>query len=237
MRVCYDLSRRVAGFDFFLWLVLQKAFGATRISVDRSNPKTDKWPLHIVQRRIDSIIMPGPALVGLPCGDGKWGNELSRGDQHDVVQQCLAGVKLPPLKSVLPAGKARYTVTLRTTQRSPGRNSDDLVWRDFAAEIGACVIPDYDDEPIGLHERMALYAGAEQNFFVTNGPSILCLLSEYPAMCFDCQHGSLAHLGLEYGAPYPFMRPQHQQIYETPTPEAIRRHFEAWLKSKEGVSA
>lgn len=237
MRACYRMHTRAAGFDFFLWLVLQKALGATRIEIDRRNPKIDKWPRHIVERRIDSIIMPGPALAGLPCTEGEWGKELSHGDQFDVVQRCLGGLKLPPLATVLPPGKARYTVTLRTTQRNPGRNSDEQVWRDFAAEIGAQVIEDYDVKPIHLHERMALYAGAEQNFFVTNGPSILCLLSEYPAMCFDCQHGSLVHLGLPYGAPYPFMRPQHQQIYEPPTPEALRWHFEAWLNRKERVES
>ena len=233
MRVCYDTSKRIAGFDFFLWLVVQKALGATRVEIDRRSPKTDKWPRAIVQRRIDSIIMPGPALAGLPCTEGEWGKELTFGDQHDVVARAQAGLQLQPLQTVLPPGRERYTVTLRTTQRNPGRNSEELTWRAFAAEIGARVIPDYDEEPIELHERMALYAGADMNFFVTNGPSILCLLSEYPAMCFDLQHGGLSHLGVPQGQGYPFLKPQHQQIYESPTPENIRRHFKAWLESRE----
>ncbi len=117
---------------------------------------------------------------------------------------------------------------MRNTQRSPTRNSDEKTWREFAAEIGARVIPDYEDEPIHLHERMALYAGAEMNFFDTNGPIILCFMSEAPAMGFDVHQSPPTKSGVPYGERYPFCLDQHFQIYEPPTAEVIRRHFYEW---------
>jgi hypothetical protein len=140
------------------------------------------------------------------------------------------GLQIPRLKSVLPPGKERYTVTLRNFDRFPTRNSREADWRTFAAEIGALVIPDYEVEPIGLHERMALYAGAEMNFFVTNGPVMLCFLSEYPAMGFDVQNSPPK--GVEKFGQYPFLLPQHRQIWEPDTIENIRKHFEAWRKGR-----
>lgn len=233
MKALYDLNQRIAGFDFYPWLVMQAAHGATEIVFDTRMPKLDKWPLETVMRRFESILWPGPALLGLPCSIGTQGKQLAPYHQKDLVRLVNEGMEVPRLKSVLPPGKERYTVTLRRTQRSPGRNSREEDWRSFASEIGARIIEDYDVEPIHLHERMALYAGAEMNFFVTNGPVMLCFLSEYPAMGFDVQASPMVNLGVPFGEPYPFLLPQHRQIYEADTLENIRKHFEAWKREKE----
>ena len=229
MKALYQLSNKIACFDFYAWLVMQAQAGATEIVFDKSNPKTDKWPRETVLRRFESILWPGPLLLGLKCSIGTVGAQLAPYHQRDLIRLARAGVKFPRLKSVLPPGKERYTVTLRKTGRSPDRNSNEPEWRRFAAEIGARVIPDYDDYPIALYERMALYAGAEMNFFCANGPSILCFLSEYPAMLFDAQNSTLTSSGLPLGEKYPFCLPQHFMVYEPPTMEAVHRHFEAWL--------
>lgn len=229
MKALYSLSTKIACFDFYAWLVMQAAYGATEIVFDKANPKTAKWPRDVVLRRFESILWPGPLLLGLKCSIGTVGVQLAPYHQRDLIRLSRAGVQFPRLKSVLPPGKERYTVTLRNTGRSPDRNSNEAEWRKFAAEIGAHVIPDYDDYPIPLYERMALYAGAEMNFFCANGPSILCFLSEYPAMLFDAQNSTLTSSGLPLGEKYPFCLPQHFMVYEPPTMEAVHRHFEAWL--------
>ncbi len=229
MKALYSLSSKIACFDFYAWQAMQAQAGATEIVFDKSNPKTAKWPRETVLRRFESILWPGPALLGLKRSIGTVGGQLAPYHQRDLIRMSRAGVQFPRLKSVLPPGKERYTVTLRNTQRSPDRNSNEAEWREFAAEIGARVIPDYDVEPIHLHERMALYAGAEMNFFCANGPSILCFLSEYPAMMFDSQNSTLTSCGLPLGEKYPFCLPQHFMIYEPPALPTIRRHFEAWL--------
>lgn len=232
MKALYSLRKKIAGFDFFPWLVMQAQAGATEIVFDTLSPNANKWPLDTVMRRFRSILWPGPALLGLPCSIGTEGAQLAPYHQADLVRLSYAGVKFPRLKSVLPPGKERYTVTLRRTQRSDGRNSREADWMVFAREIGARVIPDYDDVPIGLHERMALYAGAEMNFFVTNGPVMLCFLSEYPAMGFDVQQSPMTGFGVPFGDPYPFLLPQHRQIYEPDELPVLRKHFELWMREK-----
>lgn len=231
MRVVYRLSERVAGFDFFPWLVMERSRGATEVVLDTRNPNTGKWSPAKVAQRIDSILAPGAALAGMTCSIGWEGDmEPTPGYSGPLVEAVRAGLVIPRLKSVLPAGSARYTITMRREERAPSRNSDPKVWGDFAAEIGALIIPDYGDAPIHLHDRMALYAGAEMNFFVTNGPVMLGFLSEYPTMGFDVSESPPKHVGLDWrsGEKYPWLLPQHRQFYERPTAEFIRDRFYAW---------
>ena len=228
-KALYSLSNKIAGFDFFPWLVMQAQGGATEVVFDISKPNTGKWPLEKVMRRFESILWPGPALLGMKASLGKEGKQFGPYHQADLVRLSYAGVKFPRLKSPLPPGKERYTVTMRRTQRIPERNSNEKVWRDFAREIGALVIEDYEVQPIHLHERMSLYAGAEMNFFVTNGPVMLCFLSEYPAMGFDLQKSPMSNCGVPFGESYPFlMADRHFQIYEPDTAESIRKNFSVW---------
>lgn len=233
MRACYALRKHIAGFDFFPWLVYQAAVGVTEILFDVRSPNTRRWSEETVMRRFESILRPGPALAGLSAvlGDGVPTNEGY--GQRALVDAVRRGMRFPRLKSVLPPGTERYTVTLRRDARIPHRDSLEADWREFASEIGARVIPDYEVEPIGLHERMALYAGARMNFFVTNGPVMLCFLSEYPAMGFDVNISPMTGVGVPYGEPYPWLLPdRHRQVYETATLPVIRKHFREWERSR-----
>lgn len=234
MIVTYDLAKRIASFNFFEWLLVQKALGATGVAfANTKNPKTNKWPRETVIRRYKSICIPGVALAGMTV-EKEGGPELSFGDVHDLVDRVRAGMKMPRLRSVYPPACERYTVTLRKTQRRPDRDSDEKVWREFANEIGAYVIEDYDVKPIHLHDRMALYAGAEMNFFVTNGPAMLGILSEYPTAMFDCQNSPITKVGVPLGEPYPFAIPgKHFMIYEPDTAENIRAWFENWKRREQ----
>lgn len=226
----YPLRKYIAGFDFYPWLVMQRMGGAEAVAFDPRDPNTRKFTLDEIKRRYPSILKPGPALLGMDSFEGTQGKQYGPYMATELIQFAKEGRQIPRLKSVLPAGKERYTVTLRNFRRFPNRNSREADWRTFAAEIGARVIPDYEVEPIDLHERFALYAGAEMNFFVTNGPVMLCFLSEYPAMGFDVQNSPPQ--GVEHGGRYAFMLPQHQQIWEPDTLENIRKHFEAWRRSR-----
>jgi hypothetical protein len=232
VKALYDLSKRIAGFDFFHWLPLVKAKGATEIVFNTASPKTDKWPIDKVRRRIESILFPAPALAGLPYSIGKKGEPFDDPHLWSLSQFCYQGGKIEKLQSVLPPGKHRYTVTLRKTQRIESRNSQESDWRKFADEIGAYVIPDYDVQPIGLHERVSLYAGAEMNFFVTNGPATLCSVTPYPMMMFDNDQ-SVVHLvkaGTKWGESSPWMGKNQFLIWEPGTYDNIKRNFEAWTK-------
>lgn len=240
MRALYDLSRYLTSFNCAEWLVQAEADGATSVLFDVRRIRQDKWPLPIARKRFESICLPMPALIGLPCevvaddgyGPGNFRDFGAPGGAR-LVKFCKSGRKFRRLRTVKPAGSERYTVTLRRTQRAPGRNSNEPVWRDFARGIGALVIPDYEDEPIHMHDRMALYAGAEMNFFCSNGPGILCSLSPYPCIMFNTHHAreSLLGDGIKEGEQYPWMLPNQRAIWEEATGESLMRHFLYWKET------
>jgi hypothetical protein len=234
VRALYCLGTHIASFDFYNWLVLAKAGGARSVVFRASRVKTNKWSHDDVLRRFRTILEPGPALAGLPSSVGEEGRMDRQPSMAVLVRRCREGMRVEKLKSVLPAGTARYTVTLRTGQRREERNSNEAAWRTFAAEIGAVVIEDYDVKPIGLHERVALYDGAEMNFGVTNGPMHLCSLTSYPLAMFACNHaaGAFANCGMAFGEQYPWAGPGQHLVWESDTLDNLRRWFEAWSERR-----
>jgi len=237
MRALYDTARYLTSFNFFEWLVQAEADGATDVVFDIRHIRNDKWPLEIALKRFWSICEPGPALAGMGCevimnGSSPAGAlDFGKPGGERIVAFWKSGRRFKRLRSVEKPAHYEYTITLRNTQRAPGRNSDAAVWQDFADLIGALVIPDYEDAPLRLHDRMAFYAGARMNFFVSNGPGILCSFTEYPCMMFNTHHaaGSLEGDGINgWGAQYPWMLANQRAIWEEATPESLRRHFWHW---------
>lgn len=226
----YSLAEDIASFDFYSWLVMAAAKGATEIRFGLVNVKTTKWSESTVRQRFETIIAPGPALLGLKSSVGSGGERMHAPHMRELVAFCRAGNDFPRLRSVKPAGNARYTVTLRNDRRIPQRNSNYGAWRQFAVEIGAHVIEDYEDAPIHLHDRMALYAGAEINFGIPNGPMHLVALSDYPMMMFDCQKaaGGFESSGIAFGTQTPWARGNQRLIWEPDDLEVLRKYFAAW---------
>ena len=229
-RARYDLADKVASFQFFNWMVLAVARGATRVIFDDRRMRTSKWTQDQIKRRLASILVPGAALGGLPVDFGDGGMDLASPLVEEFTSYIVAGGEYRRLRSVLPAATARYTITLRRTERRPERNSNEAAWRQFAEEIGAVVIEDWDVLPIGLLERVALYAGAEMNFFVTNGPMHLCSLTPYPMMAFGCPAatGAFGRVGVLPGEQLPWALPNQRLIWEPDELLAIRRNFKEW---------
>ena len=240
---CYDLSRELISFDFYGWLVRVKSLGATEITFDTSPQLVTPWSPEVVRRRFESIIAPGPALLGLPSREGSDGERLGVGCSrlgHLVKAAKLA--PLPRLKSLWLPAHERYTVTLRQQKRkSPFRNSNEYAWRTFAEEIGAFVIEDYDVKPIHIYQRMAFYAGAEMNFGVSNGPMVMCSLSDYPCMVFANGRGSdqrevMRKYGMPYGTNAPWCGPEQFMLWDDDDLGTIRRHFQVWKEYRDGLS-
>lgn len=230
MKALYSLSRKIVSFDFFSWLVMAKAHGYTEVVFDIREPRSGKWPPKQVMQRFDTILKPGPALAGLDFSFGTEGEDPFHTDAKHLIRWTREGGTFEPLRTVLAPAEVKYTITLRHEPRIPARNSNLEAWRAFAREIGALVIEDWHDNPIDLHVRMALYAGADMNFFVVNGPMHLCALSEYPLMCFACDKCAegFANTGIAFGGQYPWLRPNQRLIWEDDTLENLRRHFAAW---------
>lgn len=216
MNALWQLDSREgpATFDFSTWLCIVKKRGAKHIVLYDKVVRTKKFPEDVIRRRIETIIMPMPALAGLPCSRGNQGVTFG---SYRMSELAKLG-EFDRLKTVLPPKTARYTVTLRNYHHHSYRNSDEKLWRDFADKIGARVIPDFVDEPIHLHERVALYAGAEMNFGVTNGPLWMLFLTPYPVTMFDCMINAplwLQH-GIKTGTQLPWALPGQTLVWKRP---------------------
>jgi hypothetical protein len=238
MRALYDLHRFIPTFNFFEFLLVAEMDGATTIVFETFKARSAKWGLPVTMQRFESICVPGPALIGLPYEifhDRSVPHNAMRPEGYitggkPLVDRWKAGRKFKRLTTVKPAGSERYTVTLRNTERDPIRNADKAIWQDFAKEIGALVIPDYSEKPIHLHDRIALYAGAEMNFFVSNGPGVFCSFTPYPCMLFNTQQAGWAFDGdgVPHGANYIWMQENQKAIWEYATADTVREHFYHW---------
>ncbi len=210
----YDLSKRTTTYDYFTWQAIVQAMGADEIVFDTTRGfNTSKYPHDECRKRYHNYIWPGPALAGLKARNGTHGEECG-----STVYSDLFGREFRRFTSPFPARSERYTVTLRQVTRNAHRNSDVEVWRNFAALIGAYVIEDHDVAPISLYDRMALYAGAEMNFGVTNGPMSLLYFTDYPMAMFDCQNSKSWELhGIEVGGQIPWARANQRLVWQAPT--------------------
>jgi hypothetical protein len=220
----YDLSKRNISFDFYAWQAHAVILGATEIVFRMSDGYgKHKQTKRELKARYRSIIAPGPAMLGLPCREGDDGIECA-------ATHKLYGIlwtrkyDFPRLRSVLPPGRARYTVTMRNVPIHKERNSSPM-WRKFAEKIGAALIEDHADKPIGLHERMALYAGAKMNFGVVNGPMGMLMLSQYPMMMCGCEIAEYAwnKHGVAHGDQLPWFLPGQSLMWTIPTLDDLLR--------------
>lgn len=205
---CFQLKHQSASFEYFLWLVLVQAMGATKIVIDLDGMKLKWFPRKVTLARVNNILLPGAAFAGLCVKTGKYSPDMITARAPDLLTWVRSGKSFQRLRSVKPPGKARYTVTIRRHSLAPARNSNEVSWRAFADEIGAVVVEDYDTQPIDLHDRVALYAGAEMNYGVCNGPMGLLALTEYPMMMFapkGSAQNSMVKNGVGWGENYPWM--------------------------------
>lgn len=226
-RAIYPLSGYIANFEFVAWLLAVQSLGAESVVIDLTGMKTAKWTQKQIEERVDSIMVPACELAGIPVSLGNEGKTYGVKPNPESYMPVLRnGFKRPV--SVLPPGREKYTVTLRKESRIPERNSNEKDWRRFAGEIGALVIEDYSVKPIHLHERVALYAGARMNFFVTNGPAFLCMLMGLPMMMFNghLEPGIHKRFGMEEGGQFPFQTENQRYIYEADTYENMVKYFQ-----------
>jgi hypothetical protein len=237
MIATYRLAQHSASFEFYNWLVMVKAAGATKIIFDIANPKIRKFSRESVMQRFYSIIEPGPILAGLKS---RYGNDQGLNViASQIFAWIRAGNKFTRLVSVKPPIECKYTVTLRNNHNAKARNSNAETWRAFAEEIGAIVIEDYFDKPIHLHDRMALYAGAQMNFGVCNGPMHLLSLTTYPVMIIantQSARNNVMRWGVLEGGDLPWMLPNQKMIWCDDNLDNLRRMMDGRSSLSAGQS-
>lgn len=212
----YDMSAgRLSTYDFFTWLVSVQALGATDVVFRVDSIKSSKWPVEEALRRLENYLIPGVGLARMSARIGRYGRV--DGGTYKLNELARLG-EFKRLTTVLEPARERFTVTLRNTFHNPHKNSDEPAWREFAKRIGARVIEDHSVQPITLYERVALYAGAEMNFGVPNGPTAgLIPLTPYPVtiMCDPetTRKGWSGH-GVEPGDQMLHALPSHRLVWE-----------------------
>lgn len=231
MRAVYDLSRYPTNFNFVEFLVAATTRGATHIVFDDTKGYRPKFSKEETAKRLESILLPACALAGAGYSFGRGsGGDIDPGYHIAAPIKAFRDVgRLAKLKTVLPPAGERYTVTIRNSKRYKERNSDEESWRRFASEIGALVIEDFDTKPIHLHERMALYAGAEMNFVGANGPVALLMFSDYPFMAFykNANPDYQKEHGFPVGSPSLPWTNERQKFFWGPDDyESIRKRWE-----------
>lgn len=229
MIATYDIRKHLANFEFFNWLVMVKAAGATKIVIDDSAPKIGKFSEASIRERVRSILLPGPSLARLPCRSGM---DQSRLDAvpSQLLQWYQAGGRFSRLHSFKPAVYCTYTVTIRDNfDGAPNRNSNREAWYKFADEIGATIIEDYFVKKISLHDRMALYAGAKMNFGVCTGPMHLLSLTPYPVTIVvnsPSARNNTIRWGMKKGESFPWMISKQTMVWEDDSFDNLRRMWD-----------
>jgi hypothetical protein len=224
MRAVYDLSKCPANFNVCEFLSAASAYGAEEVVFCDTKGLLSKYSRERTEERIANILVPACGLIGLKYSFGpKTGEYIEPGYKIQVVMEAYKKTgKIGKFRSDRPAGE-KYTVTLRNYDRYEDRNSDRDAWAWFAKEIGAYVIEEWYDEPISLEDRMALYAGAEMNYFVGNGPAALCVYSDYPyTMILKTDYEGLELQGMNWGDQYPWVQENQRCIWGTDNIETLR---------------
>ena len=242
----YDLGKHPTTFDFAAWAVIARTHGADHVQFIYEGHIADwKYPQHTAWKRFGNIILPICTLAGLKFSVGRRIEGLHLpyliGDVETMYKK-LGRVEL--LKPVaLPTQSGYVTVTLRESFRTRYRNSNIPAWQQFVEYVErrgkeVIVLPECEQSPIDLIHRMTLYAGADMNLGVNNGPMTLCLYSAAPYIMLNMMPVNntgektydmerlLRGCGFPPGSQFSFRTDKQQIVWEPDTFDNIVRAYE-----------
>ena len=191
----WDVGKDPLTWDFAVYLACVKTLGVDHVNFGIERPGPGKFrgaklpPEVIAERRFDNILKPLCELAGVAYSIGMEGmrHGFHLGDLNRVYAEHKTLWKYVPMTD---SGKRGYvTITLRESFRKTFRNSNIEAWYRVAAEIGkdkpVIVLQDCEYKPMPVAQRMELYAHADMNLSVSNGPAALLYLSEAPYLVFN----------------------------------------------------
>jgi len=106
------------------------------------------------------------------------------------------------------------------------------------------VLPECENAPVNLEYRMGLYAGAQMNLGVANGPMSLCVFSESPYLLLNVcpepddekvqynQKKLLERQGFPEGSQFAFKNDRQLLVYEPDTFENIVKAYSSMEERK-----
>lgn len=244
----YDLSNRPSSFDFVTCMATATTLGAGHVRfVLNRGWKPKNYSVESAKERYRSIVEPSVAMWGLQYSVGERdGTEYSH-----FFPAALAAYRENGSIRKIPCkveDKGYITITLRNSPgRTPARDSKNKEWKIFAERqrakgVRVIVLPDYDEMPLELGDRMRLYAGAHMNFFVINGPVTLCIHSEAPYLCMrtiGCENSGstspayMQSIGITPGFQFPWSNARQRLSYLDDTAENIEREYLALMEDRQ----
>lgn len=233
----YNLANRPATFDIAQFCAVAGAYGVDHVRFVLGAWKKKNYTIAQAEERFRSIVEPMPALFGMTYSIGEpegveFDHMISTVIRAYQKQGTLGHIAYPC------EDKGYVTVTLRNS-RTPERNTKDDEWKKFAARCDreVIILPDYDDKPLSLRERMALYAGAHLNLMINNGPGALCAYSDAPFISMrtiGCERSMSAapwfmeRMGITPGFQFPWSKPNQRLSYLDDTLENIEAEYAAF---------
>jgi len=246
MRALYDLTRYPTTFDFAAWAVIAKTHGVDHVHFGIDGPIAAwKYPEDVAWKRFANILIPITKLAGMTFSVGAMEDspQFPYLSGH-VHQMYLKLGRIEKLKPTLNIEKSNYvTITLRDSFRNKHRNSNFEAWSMFEKwlrdrDIDVIVLPECEDAPMNIEQRMAIYCGADMNMGVATGPMALCVFSDAPYCTLNqlpkdpsgqAQYDIeklMIKSGFPPGSQYSFRAPRQHLFYEPDTFENIVRAFE-----------
>jgi hypothetical protein len=197
----YDLQKCPASFDFTIFLSVASSYGCTHVRFSHYGEWKRK-DYSDPEMRVKTILEPMCALIGMDYSFGEPEGTEYGYMYSDINRAFKENGRVGKIKSLLPPKEGDYvTFTIRNSERRQDRNTNIIEWEDFFDGKGWNVvyIKDYSDQPIHLHDRIALYAGARVNFFGHTGCSQLCMISDFPYLMVLQHNDRTEKMWLDHG--------------------------------------
>ena len=208
MKFLYDLSQAPASWDFATWLAGADMHRRMRdesleVVLKPGERAGDVMSAADRARMLEHVMRPLVEMLGGTVEEGDEGQTHPYIMSHVLRLHRLGGVRPDFLANAQPQERGYVTITLREAAYWPQRNSDWDAWSLFAmrleregerivwvrdtAKADVALPPKMQAAPTAskdVRARAALYAGAKVNYFVNNGPAMLCIMSGAPYRIF-----------------------------------------------------
>lgn len=237
----YNLSTDPTTFDFITWSVIAKTSGVDHAHfVVDEGIRTDKYDEVTAWKRFGNILIPGTKLAGLTFTVGSKREGKRFGWHYGQVERVSRETPIQKLKPTVKLNiKDTVTITLRESIRNSWRDANKENWLSFAEELkseglNVIILNDCELNPIDLQYRMALYSESLMNYGSSNGPLVLCHLSEAPYLTLNMTppnpngqgYNLIEHMkkgGFPKGSQFSFKTDKQLLVYEKDTLENIRK--------------
>jgi len=213
----------------------------------RMLPSCEHW--QVCERRPD---MPSVGSIG-------WMTySMSFKEFGDTYAMGIRPLRCKEQSWKLNASRPLVTMTLREAEHWPERNSRTAEWmeaalrlraegvnvvlvRDAAKKHVASSLPEVPDASTDLNVRAVLYAQADLNMFVNNGPAWFCMALDAPTVvlkpitetsCSAHTYKAMAHFGIHKDKQMAGAPPHQRLVWQDDTADNIVAAAHDFLKQK-----